>query len=315
MKVGFIGLGTMGAGMARNLQRAGHELTVHDLRREAADPFVTAGAVWAESPRAVAAVSQVIFTSLPGPPEVETVALGRDGLLAGMREDAAYFDLSTISPATVRKVHAAFADKGAHMLDAPVSGGPRGAATGRLALWIGGERTVFDRYKHVLDAFADQVRYVGPAGQATVVKLVHNCSGYAINAALAEVFALGVKAGVDPLVLFAAIRQGAVGRRRTYDGLIDQFLPGRYEPPAFALRLAHKDVSLGMALAKELGVPMALCDRALDDMSAALARGWGERDSRAALLLQLERAGVEIAVAADRVRQSLAADATTASEP
>jgi 3-hydroxyisobutyrate dehydrogenase-like beta-hydroxyacid dehydrogenase len=315
MKIGFIGLGTMGAHMASHLQRAGHDLIVHDVRPEAAAPFLAAGAVWAATPREVAAAAEVVLTSLPGPPEVETVALGPNGLLAGMRRGAAYFDLSTISRALVQKLHAAFAEKGAHMLDAPVSGGPQGAATGKLALWVGGERAVFDRYKHVLDAIGDQARYVGPAGQGTVVKLVHNCSGYAVNIALAEVFTMGVKAGVDPLSLFEAIRQGAVGRQRTYDGLINQFLPGKYEPPAFALRLAHKDVSLGVALSRDVGVPMRLCGLALEEMTAALERGWGERDSRSVLLLQQERAGVRIAIDAEHLRRSLAADTTTAKEP
>src|SRR5712664_4308197 len=118
MKIGFIGLGMMGSGMAANLQKAGHELVVHDLRRAAAEPYLAAGAVWAASPRAVAEASEVVFTSLPGPPEVEAVALGKGGLLAGMKHGAAYFDLSTNSRATVRKIHAAFAEKGVHMFDA-----------------------------------------------------------------------------------------------------------------------------------------------------------------------------------------------------
>jgi 3-hydroxyisobutyrate dehydrogenase-like beta-hydroxyacid dehydrogenase len=252
---------------------------------------------------------------LPGPPEVEAVALGRDGLLAGIRKGAAYFDLSTNSRSLVQKIHTAFADKGAHMLDAPVSGGPRGAATGKLALWIGGDQAVFDRYKPVLDAIGDQARYIGPIGHATVAKLVHNCTGYALNVALAEAFTVGVKAGVDPLTLFEAIRQGAVGRRRTFDALIDQFLPGVYDPPAFALRLAHKDVSLAVALGRELGVPMRLCNLALEEMTEARNRGWDERDSRSAMLLQQERAGVVIAVDAKELHRSLAADTTATTEP
>src|SRR5205807_10022925 len=135
----------------------------------------------------------------PGPPGVEAVALGTDGLLAGMKRGAAYFDLSTNARATVRKIHAAFAEQGAHMLDAPVSGGPRGARTGKLAIWAGGDKDVFERHKTVLGAMGDQVRYVGPIGQATVAKVVHNCAGYAIGTALAEVFTMGVKAGVEPL--------------------------------------------------------------------------------------------------------------------
>ncbi len=315
MQIGFIGLGTMGASMAANLQKAGYRLTVHDARREAAARHVGAGAVWADTPREVAAATDVMFTSLPGPPEVEAVALGRDGLLAGIRKGAAYFDLSTNSRSLVQKLHAAFAEKGAHMLDAPVSGGPRGAATGKLALWIGGNREIFERHKKVLDAIGDQARYIGPIGHATVAKLVHNCAGYALNVALAEAFAMGVKAGVDPLTLFEAIRQGAVGRRRTFDALIDQFLPGVYDPPAFALRLAHKDVSLATALGRELGVPMRVCNLALEEMTEALNRGWGERDSRSAMLLQQERAGLKIAVDPEALRRSLAADTTAPTEP
>ncbi len=315
MQVGFIGLGTMGASMAKNLQEAGHSLTVHDLNRDAAKPHLAAGAVWADTPRDVAAASEVVFTSLPGPPEVEAVALGPEGLLAGIRPDAVYFDLSTNSRAMVQKVHAAFAEKGAHVLDAPVSGGPRGAATRKLALWIGGDKGVFERYKPVLDAIGDQARYIGPIGHATVAKLVHNCSGYTINAALAETFTMGVKAGVDPLVLFEAIRQGARGRARTFDGLIDQFLPNQYDPPAFALRLAHKDVSLAVELGREVSVPMRLCNLAREEMTEALNRGWGQRDSRVAMVLQQERAGVEVAVAPERLRSALAADTTVATDP
>ncbi len=314
MQVGFIGLGTMGASMASNLQKAGHRLTVYDVNRKAAEPHLAAGAVWAKSPREVAASSDIVFTSLPGPPEVEATALGPDGLLAGMRPDAAYFDLSTNSRATVQKIHAAFAAKGVHMLDAPVSGGPKGAATRKLALWIGGDKGIFERSKPVLDAIGDQVRYIGPVGHATVAKLVHNCSGYAINAALAETFTMGVKAGVDPLVLFEAIRQGAVGRRRTFDAVIDQFLPNTYDPPAFALRLAHKDVTLAVALGKEVSVPMRLCNLTLEEMTEARNRGWDGKDSRVAMVLQQERAGVKIAVEPGRLQASLNADTSVATD-
>ena len=315
MKVGFIGLGTMGASMAANLQKADHSLIVYDIRREAAEPHVAAGALWADSAREVAAASEVLFTSLPGPVEVEATALGAEGILAGMRPDTAYFDLSTNSRAVVQKIHAACAEKGVHMFDAPVSGGPRGAATRKLALWIGGDESVLERYRSVLEAIGDQVRYVGPAGQATVAKLVHNCSGYAINVALAETFTMGVKAGVDPLVLFEAVRQGALGRARTFDRLVDQFLPDVYEPPAFSLRLAHKDVSLALALGREVAVPMRLCNLALEEMTEALNRGWEQLDSRAPMQLQKERAGVRIAVEPERIRASLAADTSVANEP
>ena len=308
MKLGFIGLGTMGASMAANLQKAGHRLMVHDVRPAAAEPHLAAGAVWAQTPRQVAEAAEVVFTSLPGPPEVEIVSLGPEGLLSGMPAGAAYFDLSTNSPALVRRIHAAFAERGAHMLDAPVSGGPRGARTGKLALWVGGERTVFDRHKPLLDAIGDQARYVGPIGAGSVAKLVHNCAGYAIQCALAEVFTLGVTGGVEPLMLFEAVRQGAVGRRRTFDGLVDQFLPGVYDPAAFALRLAHKDVSLAVALGAELSVPMRMANLALAELTEAMNRGWGERDSRIAMLLQQDRAGVDIKVDPDALRDAVERD-------
>ena len=309
MQVGFIGLGTMGTKMAANLQKAGYRLVVHDLRRDAATPHLAVGAVWADTARQVAEASDVVFTSLPAPADVEDVALGEGGLLAGMRPGGAYFDLSTNSPNLVRRIHAAFAARSIHMLDAPVSGGPRGAATGKLAIWVGGEKEVFDRYKPLLDAIGDQARYVGAIGAATVAKLVHNCLGYTLNRALSEVFTLGVKAGVEPLTLWEAVRQGALGRTRTFDVLINQFLPGVYDPPAFALRLAHKDVSTATALGRELQVPMPMANLALDELTTALNRGWGERDSRAAMLLQQERAGVHIAVDPERLRDALERDA------
>ena len=296
MKIGFIGLGTMGAGMAANLQKAGYELIVHDIRRVAAERHLAAGATWADNPKALAEQCDVIFTSLPGPPEVEAVALSDNGLLAGMKPDTTYFDLSTNSPTLVRQINAKFAERNVYMLDAPVSGGPRGAASGRLALWIGGDEQIFHRHKKVLDAIGDQARYIGPIGAGSVAKLVHNCAGYAMQACLAEVFTMGVKAGVEPLALWEAVRQGAGGRRRTFDALGDHFLSDNYDPPDFALRLAHKDVTLATQLARELKVPMHMANLALDELTEAMNRGWENRDSRVATLLQKERAGVKIAV-------------------
>jgi 3-hydroxyisobutyrate dehydrogenase-like beta-hydroxyacid dehydrogenase len=308
MRIGFIGLGTMGALIAGNLQKAGFSLAVHDVRQAAAEKHIAAGATWQATPKAVAEQSDIVFTSLPGPPEVEQVALGETGLLAGMRSGAAWFDLSTVAPSLVRRLHEEFGKRGVHMLDAPVSGGPSGAASGRLAIWVGGEQAVFDRHKAVLDAIGDQARYIGPIGSASVAKLVHNCAGYAINVALAEVFTMGVKAGVEPLVLFEAIRQGALGRTRVFDRLSEQFLPAKFDPPAFSLTLAHKDVSLATALGREFNVPMKMANIALAEMTEALNRGWGHRDSRVAMLLQEERAGVEIACDAAAVKAVLTRD-------
>jgi 3-hydroxyisobutyrate dehydrogenase-like beta-hydroxyacid dehydrogenase len=304
--VGFVGLGTMGGRMATNLQKAGFKLVVHDLHRQAASHHLNAGAIWAETPRALANQADVIFSSLPEPADVEAVALGPDGLVAGIKPGAAYFDLSTNAPSVVKKIHAAFAEKGAHMLDAPVSGGPAGAASRKLAIWVGGDEGAFKAHKPVLDAMGDKAAYIGAIGSATVAKLVHNMSGYAVVCALAETFAMGVKAGVEPLALWQAVRQGAAGRRFTFDALIDQFLPGTYDPPAFSLKLAHKDVSLANALGRELGVPMRLCNLTLAEMTEAMGRGWGGRDSRVVMKLSQERAGVDIAVDAERMREALA---------
>jgi 3-hydroxyisobutyrate dehydrogenase len=306
MQVGFIGLGTMGARMAANLQHAGYKLVVNDLRKDAAAPHLGAGAIWADSPRALAEQSEVILTSLPEPPDVEKVALADDGLLAGIKRDAVWFDLSTNSQSLVKKLSAAFAEKGAHMLDAPVSGGPQGAASRKLAIWVGGDKAAFDKHKALLDAIGDQPRYIGPIGSATVAKLVHNMSGYAIVCALAETFAMGVKAGVEPLALWEAVRQGAAGRRYTFDALINQWLPGKYDPPDFALKLAHKDVGLATALGRELGLPMRICELAYAEMTEAMNRGWAGRDSRVVMMLEQERAGIEVKVDPDQLKAALA---------
>jgi 3-hydroxyisobutyrate dehydrogenase len=305
VKVGFIGLGTMGASMALNIRKAGYELVVNDLRRDAAGPHLAAGGVWADSAGAVARASDVVFTSLPGPKEVEAIALAQDGLAAHMRKGAAWFDLSTNSPTLIRRLHAQLAEKGIAVLDAPVSGGPIGAESRKLALWVGGAREEFDRHKKVLDAIGDQALYIGPIGAGSIAKLVHNCAGYAIQTALAEVFTLGVKAGVEPLALWKAVRQGAFGRARTFDRLADQFLPGVYEPPSFALKLAHKDVTLATELGRELHVPMRLASLVHQEMTEALNRGWGHLDSRSPMMLQEERAGVDIAVAPEELQAVL----------
>ena len=294
MKVGFIGLGTMGASMASNVQKGGHALVVHDVRAEAAKPHLAAGATWAATPRQVAEASDVVLTSLPGPVEVEGVALGEDGLLAGLDASKAYVDLSTNSPTVVRRIHARFAERGVPMLDAPVSGGPRGALTRKLAIWVGGDEGVFQRCKPVLDAMGDQVIRVGAIGSGSIAKLVHNMTTYCVQTALAEVFTMGVKAGVEPIELWRAVRYGATGRQRTFDRLADGFLRGAYDPPNFALRLAHKDVSLAVALGREHKVPMRVANLVLEEMTEALNRGWADRDSRSPMLLQEERAGVQV---------------------
>lgn len=308
MQVGFIGLGLMGASMAANLQKAGYKLVVHDVRREAADNHVKNGAKWAASPTELAKQCDVIFLSLPGPPEVEAVTLGETGLLQGLKSGAAVFDLSTNSPTLVRKIHGVYAEKGVHMLDSPVSGGPAGARSGRMAIWVGGDRDIYDKYKPLLDAMGDQARYIGAVGAGAVAKLVHNCAGYAVQTVLAEVFTMGVKGGVDPLALWEAVRGGNGGRRRTFDGLAEQFLVNTYEPAAFALKLAHKDMTLATQLGRELGVPMRVANMAMAELTEALNRGWEKQDSRAPMKLQIERSGVKIEVDRQKIAEVLDRD-------
>jgi 3-hydroxyisobutyrate dehydrogenase-like beta-hydroxyacid dehydrogenase len=295
MKLAFIGLGTMGGHMAANLQRAGHEVRAHDLRR-------VEGFNWfAAAPDAVQGC-ELVFTSVPGPDDVDAVAAKLKPVL---RSGTAWFDLSTNSPSRVRRLHAELAKQGAQFLDAPVSGGPTGAKSGKLAIWVGGDRATYDRYESVLRSIGDQPLYIGAIGAGTVAKLAHNCGSFAIHAAMAEVFTLGVKAGVEPLALFRALRQGATGRKRTFDRLAEHFLPGKYDPAAFSLRLAHKDARLALELAREAGVPMQIGQIALDELSRAIERGWIDRDFRVAMTLQEERAGVDVRVAPEKLRSAL----------
>ena len=308
MKVGFIGLGTMGSSIALNAIKGQNALVVHDINRAAAKPHLEIGAAWADSPKEVAARSDVVFTSLPGPPQVEAVALGESGLLAGFAKGSAYFDLSTNSPTVMRRLHATFAARGIEVMDAPVSGGPDGARSGRMAIWVGGDRATFDKYKPVLDAMGDAARYIGPIGAGSIAKLVHNLSGYIIQTALAETFTMGVKAGLEPDALWEAVRQGALGRRRTFDTLQRNFLPQRFDPPDFALELARKDVALACEVGREFEVPMKLAHVTLAEMTEAMNRGWQRRDSRVAMTLQTERAGVEIKVDPRRLQAILDAD-------
>lgn len=307
MKVGFIGLGRMGQGMARNLAKSGVPLLVYDLSQDAVQTLTAVGAQAASNVAELARQVDVLFTSLPGPVQIEEVILGPQGVMAHMRPGLVLFDLSTNSLSLCRRIHGAFLERGAHMLDAPVSGGPAGAASGELALWVGGDKTVFEQHLALLRAIGNQPSHVGVIGAGTVAKLAHNLLGYMFLESMAEVFSLAVKAGMDPLDLWEAMRLGLVGRGSPMNMLVNQFLPGKYEPPAFALKLAHKDVSLATAMAKELGVPMRLANLTLEEMTEALARGLGDQDSRAYMKLQLERAGVSIAVDPERLQQAVTA--------
>jgi 3-hydroxyisobutyrate dehydrogenase-like beta-hydroxyacid dehydrogenase len=292
MKVGFIGLGLMGRGMAANIQKAGYELVVHDLFKEAAQPYLDKGATWADTPKELAEQSDVVFTSLPTPPDVEKVGFGENGLASGFKKGAAWFDLSTNSVDVVRRLNAELAKQDVHFLDAPVSGGPGGAASGKLAIWVGGDKAVYDKYEAVIVAMADKARYIGPIGAGSIAKLVHNCASAGLAALLSEVFTMGIKAGVEPLPLYEAIRQGATGRMRTFDVIGNRFLAGEFQKASFALRLVHKDVSLGAQLGREFNVPMRITNLVLQELTEALNRGMATWDSKSVFALQLERSGI-----------------------
>jgi 3-hydroxyisobutyrate dehydrogenase len=303
--IGFIGLGRMGSGMAANIAQSDNDLIVFDAFEQATAPFKDRGITVAASIGELVQQADVVFTSLPGPPQVEEVVLGPGGVLETGRAGLAYFDLTSNSHELVLRLSQQLAEAGISMLDAPVSGGPAGAASGQLVVWAGGDREVFDRHVGVLKSFSSASRYVGGIGSGTVTKLTHNLLGNMIFAALAEVFTLGTKAGLDPLDLWEAMKLGVVGKTTPLDHLVKQFLPGKYEPPAMQLKLGHKDVGLAVGLGKELGVPLRLSNMVFEEITEAIGRGFGDQDSRSFMKLQVERAGVEIAVDPERLQRAV----------
>ena len=293
--IGFIGLGNMGAGMAGNIQKAGYSMVVYDIREAATRPFLEAGARLGSSPADVAGRSDVTFSSLPGPKEVEEVALGRDGVLEGIRPGAIFVDLSTSRPTLIREIEPKFRGKGAHVLDAPVSGGKSGAASGNLAVMVGGEQEIFERIKPLLDSFGDKVFYAGAIGAGSVAKLVHNMIGHGVRQAIAEGMTLGVKAGVEPEALWECVRRGALGRMSgLHEGMARTVFRGEFDPPSFALSLSRKDIGLATDLGREFNVPMPVANLAEQIAIQGMNRGWADRDSSVTFLLQEEQAGVEV---------------------
>jgi 3-hydroxyisobutyrate dehydrogenase len=289
--------------MALNLLRQGHELRLFDVTPAAAAPLTAEGAVWCSSPADAVTDVAAVFTCLPGPREVEETALQHDGLLGALATGGVWFDLTTNAPDRIQALHRQCAERGIELMDAPVSGGPSGAASKKLAIWVGGDQAVFRRFEFLLRQMADSPAYIGAIGSGNAVKLVHNSASFAAQLLFAEAFTLGVKFGIDPIVLFNALRDGTTGRSRTFDRLREQFLPGIYDPPAFSLRLACKDMNLALDLAKLTNVPMQMIEIATRDMEAAMQRGWSEQDARIAMTLQEERAGVSVKIEPDRIRQ------------
>jgi 3-hydroxyisobutyrate dehydrogenase len=295
MRIGFIGLGNMGGSMALNLMKAGHKLTVNDVRRQVAEPHLAGGAIWADNPATAARDSEVVFTSLPGPKEVEAVVLGEGGLIGAMAPGSLYIDLSTNSPTVVRQIHAKLKTKGIRMLDAPVSGGVVGARKATLAVMVGGSEADYNEVKPVLDGIGDKVTYIGEIGAGAVAKLVHNMISICTTQLLAEAFTMGVKAGVSPEALLRAVQGGAYGQGMVLNAALPKMIfRGNFDRVTFALKLARKDLGLATELARELNVPMPLAAHTEQDFLEALNKGWGEKDSSATFMIQEERAGVTV---------------------
>ena len=294
MDIGFIGLGAMGRHMARHLQTAGHTMTVHDIRREAATPFLEAGATWGDTPQDVAQAAEVVFTSLPGPADVESVTIGTDGIIAGALFGQVYVDLSTNSPVLTRQLHAEFASRGVRMLDCPVSGGTVGAEAATLALLVGGDKALYEELLPVLSAIGDKPFYCGPSGAGAGVQ-----AGQQLHLTVAagrcwpRPSPSAVKAGVDPGTLYEAVVRStgntASMQRRYPTGLFKgNFTPG------FTVNLGRKDLTLGLQLAEDFGVPVQFGPVALGEYAESANRDRGLMDTGSVALLQEERAGVEI---------------------
>ena len=296
MRVGFVGTGNIGRPIAGQILNAGFELLVHDARREAAQPLLDGGAEWAASPREVAQRSDIVCTCLPGPPEMEAVVFGANGIAEGLAEGSLYIDHTTNSPVLVRRVHAALAEKGIAVLDAPVSGGMEGARTRDLTVLVGGDDAAFQRARPILDAMAKTVMHVGDIGAGSICKVTHNSASFARSLAVMECLTLGVKAGVEPAVLLEVFQKCALGTNfDLHVRMPSTIFSGDFEP-RFALKIARKDIGLAAELAEQYDVPTEVVSACERQMAEAMDRGLGNPDSSVFLTLQEERAGVQIRV-------------------
>jgi len=294
MKIGFIGVGNIGAPIAGQLLAAGHALAVHDKRREAANALLEAGAAWSPSPAALAAECEVVATCLPGPAEMEQVCLGSSGIAGSIKSGALYMDHTTNAPELVRRVHALLADRGVAMVDAPVSGGMEGAKTRDLLVMAGGGPAAFERARPLLDAIAKRVIYTGGIGTGSIAKIMHNSASFTLDLVMAECWTVGVKAGIDAATIVKVFNEAALGHMMSLKvRLPATYLRGDFDP-RFSLALARKDLGLAQELARATQTPMrlgALCEA---EMIEAIGRGWADRDASIFLTLQEERARVRV---------------------
>jgi 2-hydroxy-3-oxopropionate reductase len=291
-RIGFIGLGLMGAPMARNLMRAGYKLTVHNRSRAIVDELATEGATPATSPRAVAEASEVVITCLPDSPDVEQVALGPEGIIKGAQPGLIYIDMSTISPPVTRRIAARLAEMGVTMLDAPVSGGDIGAQQGTLSIMVGGPKETFDACLPILQAMGKQITYVGESGAGQTAKACNQIVVAATMAAMGEALVLAAKSGVDPARVVEAIRGGAA-RCWALEVRAPQILR-RDLQAGFKAYMQYKDLNivLDAGRVEQVSLPVTATVREL--YTAMLAAGRGELDNSAVVTVLEDLAGVEV---------------------
>jgi 3-hydroxyisobutyrate dehydrogenase len=290
-QIGFIGLGLMGGGMAKNLIRAGYTLNVFDVDQNKMKEFKTLGAYPAISPKEVGAKSEVVFSSLPDPPIVKEVYLGPNGVLEGASSKTILVDMSTVDPETSRSIYKVAAGKKVKYLDAPVSGGPKEAESGKLVIIAGGDRDAFETCKGIFDVLGSTVHYAGSSGAGNVVKLVNNVMSMGNVLVAAEAFVLGQKAGVDGETLFNIIRTSG-GRSHHFEKRFPNVLIRNFEP-GFTVDLAKKDLGLALEMAKGLSVPIPAASLVHQLFSAISGMGSGKKDCVAIINLFESWAGLK----------------------
>jgi 2-hydroxy-3-oxopropionate reductase len=290
-KVGFVGLGIMGTAMARNLLRAGHELTVHNRTRAKAEQLAKDRAEISDIPREVAEKSDVVITMLPGPSEVEDVVSGKDGLLEGTREGSLIVDMSTSSPVLARELSHTARGRGVGMLDAPVSGGDVGALEGTLSIMVGGEEEDFERARPLFEAMGETVVHVGGPGAGQVVKACNQIVVALVIEAVSEALVLGSKAGVAPEKAIEVL-SGGLAANRVLEVKGEKFLSRDFEPGG-KVEYHRKDLGIALAAGREYGATLpgtAVVDQML---GALMARGRGGWDHSALITLIEEGSGYE----------------------
>jgi 3-hydroxyisobutyrate dehydrogenase len=294
--IGFIGLGTIGGAVAKNIRKAGYPLIIHDIRLEAIQPLVEGGSQRAESAAEVARHCRVVFTSLPGPPEVEKVAFGPNGLLQGIHSGSLYVDLSSSNPDVIRRIAAEFRLRGARVMDAPLIVGKDGIASRSVQVLASGAREAYEDVKPVLDAFGDTVVYTGDLGTGTVIKLAHNLVRRGIGLAIGEGIVLGAKAGVDPQLLWDCMHWGLeVQLHQLVKTFSETVFKGNYAHPAsFNIALSRKDVGLATELGRQHNVPMPIAALVEQIMVQAVSRGWSDQSTASLFRLQEEAAAIEV---------------------